>query len=76
MQHLMPSGISKMIKRELQNQKTSPNASEAVEKTLNFLRRWGEFNFPKYLAAINDIQKYVFEKFDMVPGDYQCHLFL
>ena len=70
MQHLMPSGISKMIKRELQNQKTSPNASEAVEKTLNFLRRWGEFNFPKYLAAINDIQKYVFEKFDMVPGDY------
>ena len=41
---------------------------------MNFLRKWGEYNFPKYLNAIDDIQKYVLKKNNVPSGDYHAFL--
>lgn len=38
---------------------TSPD--EAVENVLAFLRGWASFNYPKYLAALNDVVNHVLQ---------------
>ena len=70
LQNIMPRGITELIQKEIQNINYCKSPTEAVEKTLKFLRRWGEYNFPKYLSAVNDIQKYVLEKAGLSSGDY------
>lgn len=74
LQHLMPNGIIRMIENELANKDFCKTPTIAVEKTLNFLRKWGEYNFPKYLNAIDDIQKYVLKKNNVPSGDYHAFL--
>ncbi len=73
--------IPRLFQAELENpQNTDP--TEAIERVLKFLRQWCEFHFPKYLSALDKIQKSVFERMGMRPGDYQVfgasikHLFM
>ena len=70
LQYSIDDGIRNIILSELSNKKYCQGPTEAVEKTLSFLRRWGEYNFPKYLSAVNDIQKYVLERAGFPAGDY------
>lgn len=70
LQHNMPYGISLLIKNTLKNKKYCKDADEAISKTLSFLRNWGEFNFPRLLKTLNDIQKNVLTKHKKQPGDY------
>jgi hypothetical protein len=46
------------------------NVDRAVEKTLDFLRLWANFHFPKLLRAIDRIQKDVFKRLRQPAGDY------
>ena len=56
--------------------------SDAIEKTLKFLRNWCEFHFPRYLSTVDRIQRSVFERHGREPGDYSAfgasvkHLFM
>lgn len=70
LQYNMPRGISILIEKELNNKEHCKDATEAVTKTLLFLRQWGEFNFPRLLNTLSDIQKYVLTKYNKTPGDY------
>ena len=65
--------MSALVAAEFDYQKSvSPNASasDALETVLKFVRQWGEFHFPRYLSALDNIQRSVFEKAGRRPGDY------
>ena len=58
-----------LVSSELAYNKNS-TPSEALEAVLKFMRRWGEYHFPRYLMNLDRIQKSVFEGAGMTPGDY------
>lgn len=66
--------IPDLINEEIANP-NSASVSEAVENTLRFLRQWCEFHFPRYLGALDRIQRVVFEKNNISPGDYSPFIF-
>ena len=61
--------VSALVKAEIDYQKNA-SPSDALETVLKFLRQWGEFHFPRYLSALDNIQRSVFEKAGRKPGDY------
>ena len=44
--------------------------NEAIEDTLDFVRFWAQYNFPKYLMALNRIQEEIYKEVNMTIGDY------
>lgn len=62
--------IEKLIQDELQNNNRVETPTEAVENVLKFLRSWAEFHFPRYLLALDNIQRYVFSTAGKIPGNY------
>lgn len=61
--------IPQLIHTELSNPQTK-SPTDAIERTLKFLRQWCEFHFPRYLRTVDRIQKSVFERQSLKPGDY------
>jgi hypothetical protein len=45
--------------------------NDAVENTIEFLRYWANFNFPKYLLAVDRVQRGVFAKMNRAAGNYE-----
>jgi len=62
----------KMILKELAAQ-DSPDADEAVENVLEFVRTWATFNFPKYLGVIDRIQRELLPQMHRRPGNYSVY---
>ena len=54
-------GASGLLKIELQRRGERPS-DDVVEEVMDFLRNWASFNFPRYLMAVDRIQKSVFTK--------------
>jgi hypothetical protein len=46
------------------------SADDIVEETIEFLRTWCSFAFPRYLLALDRIQRSVFTKLGRQPGSY------
>ncbi len=65
--------MSSLIATEIKDNSKINTPSEAVETVLMFLRRWCEYNFPRYLKALDNIQRSVFEQFDRKPGNYEIY---
>ena len=63
--------LSALVESELAYNKNA-TASVALESVLKFLRQWGEFHFPRYLIALDRIQRSIFERAGMRPGDYSA----
>ena len=67
--------VKKLIFKELATQ-DEPDADAAVEDVLDFTRTWAAFHFPRYLMALDRIQREVFERgklaFSGKPGDYSA----
>jgi hypothetical protein len=55
------------------NQSEPKTETELVEEWLLFIRRWTDYLFPKYLAAIDRIQREILPKQHIVPGDYSAY---
>jgi hypothetical protein len=47
-----------------------PDADDAVEDVLDFVRTWATFQFPRYLMAVDRIQRAVFQPLNLPCGDY------
>ena len=61
--------VREIIDQELRNTyHNTPTA--AIYSTLKFLRQWCEFNMPRYLGALDQIQRSVFEKYGRKAGEY------
>lgn len=48
-------------------------ADEAVEAAFQFQRNWASFAFPRYLRALDLIQRHVFLGLGMRPGNYSVY---
>ncbi|WNG60281.1 DEAD/DEAH box helicase [Archangium gephyra] len=70
------------IKDFLEKDKFIKTPDEAVEAAFEFQRNWAGFIFPRFLGALDRIQKEIFGRFGLPPGDYSFyatlveHLFL
>jgi hypothetical protein len=62
--------VRALIEQRL-GQDTSPD--DAVEDTLDFLRYWPGHNFPRFLMAIDRIQREVLERQSRQPGNYSLY---
>lgn len=69
--------IAGLISQDLNSEywiKTIPEENERVNavvaKVLQIARHWFDYKLPKLLGAMSNIQKYVFTKHDIEPGDY------
>ena len=47
--------------------------TDLIEEWLLFLRRWTDYLFPKYLTAIDRIQREILPKQHIAPGDYSAY---
>lgn len=65
--------IRKLVIAEIESNGEKKDISKAIEEVLQFLRRWGENHFPRYLTALGNIQKAVFERNGLLPGDYSVY---
>lgn len=77
--------IPQLIKEEIEFLATktdNPSADLAVQRVLDFLRNWACFHFPRFLRAIDRIQREVFSRSPNGPGNYDLfatkveHLFM
>ncbi len=64
--------VRKLILQELAEQE-SPDADAAVEDVLDFVRTWASFHFPRYLMALDRIQREVFVSWIGGAGDYSVY---
>lgn len=62
--------VRKLILQELSQQRENPDADDAVESVLEFIRYWATFNFPRYLMALDRIQRDVLERAGRRAGNY------
>jgi hypothetical protein len=62
-----------MINHEVQNLAGFDEINDKIEEILDFIRFWANFNFPNYLMALNNIQKDIFEKLHLAPGNYSFY---
>ena len=63
--------VEGLVRAEQEYRKDS-TATDALESVLIFMRRWVEFHFPRYLMALDRIQRSVFIKAGKKPGDYSA----
>jgi hypothetical protein len=61
--------IPALFQAELANSQNK-TPSDAIEGVLKFLRNWCEFHFPRYLSSVDRIQRSVFSRYGIDPGDY------
>ncbi|MCU7866438.1 MAG: DEAD/DEAH box helicase [Candidatus Thiodiazotropha sp. (ex Lucinoma borealis)] len=56
--------------RSLISMESAGDPDKAVENVLDFIRHWGNYQFPRYLMALHRIQEFVFNRSGVKPGDY------
>jgi hypothetical protein len=61
--------IRRLILQELASQE-SPDADLAVESVLEFIRYWPTFAFPRLLMALDGIQRVIYQRAGLRPGEY------
>jgi hypothetical protein len=61
--------IKSLLDQEFQNP-GERTADDIVEETIEFLRTWCTFAFPRYLLALDRIQRSVFTTLGRKPGNY------
>jgi len=62
-------GPSAYLRSELARRKDD-SSDDVVEETIDFLRGWASFAFPRYLLAVDRIQRAIFTKLHRPAGDY------
>jgi late competence protein required for DNA uptake (superfamily II DNA/RNA helicase) len=62
--------IRALIDEEIKGKVEPEEINEAIENILDFVRGWAQYNFPKYLMAVNRIQSDIFKERNLEPGDF------
>ncbi len=62
--------IFTLIASEVKNTRDPDKINEAIENVLDFVRFWGQYNFPKFLLALDRIQREIYSEAGLTPGDY------
>ncbi len=62
--------IRALIDEEIKGKAEPEEINEAIENVLDFVRGWAQYNFPKYLMALNRIQNEIYSERNLPPGDF------
>jgi len=62
--------IRALIDQEIKGKEEPEEINEAIENILDFVRGWAQYNFPKYLMALNRIQNEIYSEKNLEPGDF------
>lgn len=62
--------IKDLIRNEIDEDGEPEKVNEAIENILEFIRFWAQYNFPKYMMALNRIQKELYDEINFETGDY------
>ncbi len=62
--------IRALIDEEIKGKVEPEEINEAIENILDFVRGWAQYNFPKYLMALNRIQNEIYSERNLEPGDF------
>jgi superfamily II DNA/RNA helicase len=62
--------VKKLIEIEIGKANEPEKINDAIENTLEFVRFWAQYNYPKYLMALNRIQHEIFSQKNVIGGDY------
>lgn len=62
--------IKRLIEIEVGNETDEDIINEKIEQVLDFVKYWVQFNFPRYLNALDIIQKHVFRSLNLEAGDF------
>ncbi|GCB02987.1 hypothetical protein PSUB009319_06180 [Ralstonia sp. SET104] len=54
--------------------KDGSHIEDAIDSALDFQRQWSEFKAPNLLSALNRIQQHIFQRFNLVPGNYDAYI--
>lgn len=68
--------ICSIIEDEIQNSRErgyKTSIDDIITNHLNFIRMWANYNFPRLLMAISNIQEEVFKRSGMSYGDYSYY---
>lgn len=67
--------VQEFINTILERDKRITTPDEAVEAAFLFQRNWASFAFPRYLGALDLIQREIFGRLGMEAGDYSFYGF-
>jgi hypothetical protein len=77
MGYMILKSLGAIIQRDVNGaywKSREPDPAERVNKVvsivLNAARHWLDYKLPKWLGTISSLQAYVFQKHELVPGDY------
>ncbi|MEB3504163.1 hypothetical protein ROV62_09415 [Pasteurella multocida] len=62
--------IEEIIEAEINNTRYPKTPDDAVENTLNFVRQWAQFYFPRFAMAVCRIQNAIADKLGIEKADY------
>lgn len=62
-----------LVREQLAHTSGPARADIAVQKTLDFMRLWAAFHFPRLLRAIDLIQRDVLTRLELPPGNYDSY---
>jgi hypothetical protein len=63
------ANVTKLIEEELRGDYAA-DPDEAVESVMQFIRSWADFEFPKLLRCLDDIQRVILGRAGSATGDY------
>ena len=62
--------VKALIAREIKTNYGPEQINNTIEDVLDFVRFWGQYNFPKYIMALDRIQKEIFQEYNLEPGEF------
>lgn len=62
--------VRALIEKEIERIEEPEEINEAIENVLDFVRAWAQYNYPKYLMALNRIQDEIYTARNLEPGDF------
>lgn len=73
MQQFLPQGFKSYMANVRIKERDNPSIDDVIKESLSFLRNWAEYKIPIAMMALNRIQKYVFARCGIEPGDYTAY---
>lgn len=61
--------ISEQVSSDFYAGRENP-IEDAIDEALGFMRNWAGFHFPRFVGAVDNIQKDVFSRLSLEPGDF------
>lgn len=67
--------FKEIFEKQIANTEFNPTVDDAIENSLEFMRQWATFHFPKYVGAVDQIQREILQRHGLPCGDFSVLAF-